>query len=121
MQSRSMFATKSQSNGRKAFRHSVSVTALVLAAIVSLALLPASAETPKAKANPASQGSWTAPFNVGVVGIHTAMLYNGQVLMWSYPASNSSTTEPAVLYNPVTNGLTSVDIPISSSNGMATE
>jgi hypothetical protein len=121
MQSRSMFATKSQGNGRKAVRHSVSVTALVVAAIFSLALLPASAEAPKAKANPASTGSWSAPFNVGVVGIHTAMLYNGQVLMWSYPASNSSTTEPAVLYNPVTNGLTNVDIPISSSNGLATE
>jgi hypothetical protein len=121
MQSRSIFAIKSPSKGRKALRRLASGTALVVAAILSLALSTASAETPKPKANPASQGSWSAPFNVGVVGIHAALLYNGQVLMWSYPVSNTSQTEPAVLYNPITNGLTNVDIPITSQNGLATE
>jgi WD40 repeat protein len=119
MQFRSIFATNSQSNGRRVLR--TLVTALRVATIVLPSLTAVSAEKPTAKANPASQGSWTAPFNVGVVGINTAMLYTGQVLMWSYPVSNSSTTEPAVLFNPVTNGITSVDIPISSSNGLATE
>jgi len=121
MQSRQMFPIQRKSSGQKALRRWASVTALVVAAIFSLTLAAVSAEAPKTKASPASQGSWTAPFNVGVVGIHTAMLYTGQVLLWSYPASNSSTTEPAVLYNPVTNGLTNVDISISSQNGLATE
>jgi hypothetical protein len=75
----------------------------VVAAILLLALLPASAEAPKAKASPANQGSWTQPFKIGVVGIHAALLNNGQVLLWYYPAAGSS-TEPAVLYNPITNG-----------------
>jgi hypothetical protein len=121
MQSRSIFAMKSQTKGRKALRRSASGTALVVAAILSLALTTASAETPKPKANPASQGSWTTPFNIGVVGIHAALLNTGNVLLWYYPPSTTSQTEPAVIYNPITNGLTTVDIPIGTENGQYTD
>jgi hypothetical protein len=121
MQSHSMSAKKSQRNGRKALRRSASVTALVVAAIFPLALSAASAEAPKTKANPASQGSWTAPFNVGVVGIHAALLNTGNVLLWYYPPSVTSSTQPAVVYNPVTNAITTVDIPVGTQNGQFTD
>jgi len=75
-----------------------------------------------AKANSTNQGSWTQPFNIGVIGIHAVMLYTGKVLLWSYPATVTSTTEPAVLYNPTTNQITNVDIPVSiGSDGLVSE
>lgn len=74
------------------------------------------------KSNAAAQGSWAAPVNIGVIGIHAVMLYTGNVLFWSYPATVNSSTEPAVLYNPVTGGLTNVDIPVSiGTDGLVNE
>jgi len=92
----------------------------VAAAILFTASMVSAADKPLAK-TPQSQGSWTAPFNVGVVAIHTAMLYTGNVLMWWYPPTATSTTEPAILFNPVTNAITNVDIPVSVQNGLVNE
>ncbi len=60
---------------------------------------------------PSSVGQWTAaPINIGVVGIHSALLNNGLVLLYYYPSTVGGNS-PAVLFNPANNAVTSVTIP----------
>jgi len=114
MQCSSRLETHSKGDCRQTLRHSFGFTTLALVLILTLAGTRASAETAKPSAQPASQvGSWTTPFNVGVVGIHAALLRTGQVLLWYYPATVGG-NPPAVLFNPVTNAVTSVNIPSTS-------
>jgi hypothetical protein len=57
-------------------------------------------------------GSWSAPLTTSVVAIHSAMLPNGQVLMWySDEPFGSGTGSQAELWNPITNALTEVQLP----------
>jgi hypothetical protein len=60
----------------------------------------------KAAADPAQIGQWTAPFNVGVVGIHSQVLPNGKVLLWQYPKNTAGTK--AVVLDPSTQTFTYV-------------
>lgn len=52
----------------------------LLATQVGIAAAPAGAD-------PAVTGQWTAPFNLGVKGIHSILMPNGKVLLFSYPVS----------------------------------
>jgi hypothetical protein len=62
---------------------------------------------------PAAVGQWSAPANIGIVGIHASLLNTGKVLMWYYPAV-AGANSPAVLFDPNTNTATRNDIPSSS-------
>ena len=122
MQIRSTWITgSSAARGKKGNR----VVSLALTVTASLLLLTApgfSAQKPAtqstkattAGAGPASSvGVWTAPLNVGVVAIHSALLNTGKVLMWYYPSSVGA-NPPAVVFDPTTNTTTSVNIPSSN-------
>ena len=56
----------------------------------------------------AQVGEWTAPFNVGVKGIHSDVLPGGKVLLWSYPVGTAGSS--AVLLNPSTKTFTDVSM-----------
>jgi len=94
--------------------HRTSILCRSLAALAACLIcfsMTASAET---KGKPATEvGSWTSPLNVGVVGIHSVVLNNGKVLLWYYPATVGG-NPPAVVFNPTTNSITSVNIPSTS-------
>ena len=56
--------------------------------------------------DPAVTGSWTAPFNLGLVSIHAVMLHTGNVLLFSWP--NKTVGSDAVLWNPATGRITNI-------------
>jgi hypothetical protein len=60
----------------------------------------------EAAANPAATGSWTAPFNLGLVSIHAIMLHTGKVLLFSWP--NQTVGSDAVLWDPVSGTTTNI-------------
>ena len=49
-----------------------------------------------------SIGQWGAPINVGVTGIHAALLPNGNVLLWTYSVRRSTGPTRAYIFNPTT-------------------
>lgn len=65
---------------------------------------------PGAQAQPNAIGSWTAPFNIGVVGIHSQVMPNGKVLLWQYPKGTTGTK--AVVLDPTTQTFTDVSMSI---------
>ena len=73
-----------------------------------------------AKAAPASSseplGSWAAPVNFCtypcLVGANAAVMNNGNVLFYYYPAANTFNSQAMVL-NPITGALTNVALPVS--------
>lgn len=61
-----------------------------------------------AGAGPELTGQWAAPINLGVKGIHSTVLPNGKVLLYSYPVS--AVGSDARLFDPATGGTTNVSI-----------
>lgn len=59
-------------------------------------------------------GAWTSPQNVGVTAIHAALLYTNQVLLWTSDTAFNNSGSQARLWNPTTNGVTTVNLPFSS-------
>ena len=57
-------------------------------------------------ADPAVTGSWTAPFDLGLVSIHAILLHTGNVLLFSWP--NDTVGSDAVLWNPATGRTTNI-------------
>lgn len=59
-----------------------------LGAAAVLAILPLAAASLPADSSgsPATQGKWSAPFDLHVVGVHATLLHNGKVLFFSYPS-----------------------------------
>ncbi len=57
-------------------------------------------------ADPAVTGSWTAPFNLGLVSIHAILLHTGNVLLFSWP--KDTVGSDAVLWNPVSGTITNI-------------
>ena len=57
-------------------------------------------------------GQWTAPLNIGIVGIHAAMLRTGKVLLWYYP-SKVGGNSPAVVFDPQANTYTDATVPFA--------
>jgi Glyoxal oxidase N-terminus len=53
-------------------------------------------------------GAWSAPFDIGVIGVHSVVLPTGKVLLFSYPAT--ATGSRARLYDPTTRTTTDVSI-----------
>jgi hypothetical protein len=92
---------------------------LVLGCVAPLTLLagtnknqtPATkdARTTKPTAN---IGSWTPPVDVGVVGIHAALLHTGKVVLWYYNSGTQVITN-ARLLDPVSGAITDITIPFS--------
>jgi hypothetical protein len=58
-------------------------------------------------------GRWSAPQNLGMLAIHAALLYTGQVLFWGYPIGRSGGPSPARLWNPATGAITDVTPPFA--------
>jgi hypothetical protein len=94
--------------------------ALVLALLVAglrprrINSAPAATAAHKQSQTAQGAGSWSAPFQTNVVAIHSAILNNGQVLMWfSDEPFGSGTGSRAELWNPVNNALTEVQLPYS--------
>jgi hypothetical protein len=62
-----------------------------------------------AAADPATTGEWGAPFDLGVVGIHSTLLPNGKVLLFSSPVSGPGTE--AREWDPATGTVAAVNQP----------
>ncbi len=71
-----------------------------------LAAAPGTGRAARVAADPAVTGSWTAPFNLGLVSIHAILLHTGNVLLFSWP--NNTVGSDAVLWNPVTGRITNI-------------
>jgi hypothetical protein len=71
--------------------------------LMSLAFLCAApAANAQAKSQAQTMGQWSAPLNIGVTGIHAALLPNGNVLLWTYSVRRSTGPTRAYIYNPTT-------------------
>jgi hypothetical protein len=64
------------------------------------------------KPQAAQVGEWTAPVDIGVVGIHATLLHTGKVLLYYYPI-NPAVKSPAVLYDPTSGTVTDVTPPFA--------
>jgi hypothetical protein len=58
--------------------------------------------TPAASAQASSVGQWGSPIQIGVTGIHAALLHNGNVLLWTYSLHRSTGPTIAKIFNPIT-------------------
>jgi hypothetical protein len=94
-------------------KRNVGFITLALIATVLLAITPAFGRGWAAPPAPADVGQWSASVNIGIVGIHGALLRNGKVLMWYYPAV-AGANSPAVVFDPTTNTATRNDITSAS-------
>ena len=86
----------------------LSLAAAVLAAIavaVPVALPQATAQT---GADPATVGQWSAPSEIGVKGIHSTVLGDGRVLLFSYPVR--AVGSDARVWDPASGGTTDVSL-----------
>ena len=62
---------------------------------------------------PTVVGSWTPPFALPILGIHTVLLPTGKVMLFSYPNGDKShNTTQAWLWNPSTGATKRVDPPL---------
>ncbi len=94
---------------------------LVLVAVFFCACVPGWSQT-KAPAKPPSAsssavlGQWAAPVNFCtfpcLVGANAALLHNGNVLFYYYPAAGTENSQAMVL-NPITGMITNVALPVS--------
>jgi hypothetical protein len=80
--------------------------AAVAAAVVALAW-PSSGPA-QGPTDPAVVGAWGAPFDIGVKGIHSIVLPNGRVLLFSYPYR--AVGSDAYEWNPSTGATTNVSL-----------
>jgi hypothetical protein len=83
-------------DGRQARKQFFALALMLLAFLC--ATTAASAQGSKAS----SVGQWGAPINVGVTGIHAALLPNGNVLLWTYSVRRSTGPTRAYIFNPTT-------------------
>jgi hypothetical protein len=67
------------------------------------------AGSPLANAS-ATIGSWTSTIQVGVIGVHAALLNTGKVLLYEFDANNGVGSK-AVLFDPATSTSSRVDVP----------
>jgi hypothetical protein len=63
--------------------------------------------------DPAQLGQWTAPFDLGVVGVHAIVLHTGEVLVWRGKTPSVGTI--AKLWDPATGSVTEVPYRTSST------
>ena len=83
----------------------LSIVPLLLLSLLAPHLLPPPLGF---NSGPAQVGQWTAPFNIGVKGIHSQVLQGGKVLLWSYPVGTAGSS--AVLLNPSARTFTDVSM-----------
>lgn len=57
-------------------------------------------------------GAWSAPADLGVIAIHSALLHTGKVLAWWYPLGDA-VNSPARLFDPKTKDIKDVTIPFA--------
>jgi hypothetical protein len=91
-----------------AAKRRLALAAAVLAAIaagVSAGLPQATAQT---SVDPATVGQWSAPFEIGVKGIHSQVLRNGRVLFFSYPVR--AVGSDARVWDPASGATTDVSL-----------
>ncbi|MDQ6824989.1 MAG: DUF1929 domain-containing protein [Candidatus Eremiobacteraeota bacterium] len=83
---------------------------LIIAGLLAVCIAFGSASEVNAQLDPLSQGAWSAPFNINVVGIHSTVLQNGKVLLWQY-VNGLSPGSAASLWDSATGALTDVSLP----------
>jgi Domain of unknown function (DUF1929)/Glyoxal oxidase N-terminus len=74
---------------------------------VALVCITSLCSAPAANAQTSVVGQWGSPIQIGVTGIHAALLTNGNVLLWTYSLHRDTGPTIAKIYNPTT--LTVVD------------
>jgi hypothetical protein len=74
--------------------------------------MAADASRPKTTKTATSGGSWSAPVSLGVIGVHAALLADGDVLFWQWDQPmGSGTGSLGVVWNPTTNVITQANYP----------
>jgi hypothetical protein len=86
----------------------LSLAAAVLAAVALGVIATLPQATAQTSADPATVGRWSAPFAIGVKGIHSTVLGNGKVLLFSYPVQ--AVGSDARVWNPASGGTTDVSL-----------
>lgn len=85
--------------------HKLAVAGVFLAIV--LGIVP----TVPVRADPALTGEWSAPFDLGVIGIHSILLPTGKVLLFSYPSTGPGSA--ARVFDPATGTTTDASITMS--------
>jgi hypothetical protein len=94
---------------RRGFLLAGTVTAAVLGGSSLDSLLGGPAPRARgARADPATTGQWTAPFDLKLVSIHAVLLHTGQVLLFSWPSNTVGSA--AQLWDPGSGSLTDVSL-----------
>jgi hypothetical protein len=86
----------------------LSLAAAVLAAVAVGVVATLPQATAQTSTDPATVGQWSAPFEIGVKGIHSTVLGNGKVLLFSYPVT--AVGSDARVWNPASGGTTDVSL-----------
>jgi hypothetical protein len=85
------------------------IAAVVALALVSSVILDWEAGAGAAAPSPAQVGEWSDPIDVGVIGIHAALLKTGEVLLYEFPFDQIGSE--AHLIDPVTGDNVDVSVP----------
>jgi hypothetical protein len=95
-------------------RHLWLFASVPLVAFVLAAFLPVGSSKSNSRVVPAAAqiGEWTAPVDIGVVGIHATLLHTGKVLLYFYPI-DPKVKSPAKLYDPTSGAVTDVTPPFA--------
>jgi hypothetical protein len=78
-------------------------------------LSDAATATTSSDGTPATIGRWSAPFEIGTIGVHASVLFTGKVLLFY------KTTDPAdssKLWDPATGTITDVPVPIAFQHNL---
>jgi Domain of unknown function (DUF1929)/Glyoxal oxidase N-terminus len=78
--------------------------------LVSSPLVSSGARPPAVMQQAALKGAWSPTIEVGVIGIHAALLRTGEVLLYEYD-QNDGVGSKATLFDPVMRSTTRVNIP----------
>ena len=87
----------------------IAIVALLLAWPTPMAGAPLPQLPDAAQSGAAQIGQWSAPVDIGVIGIHAALLHTGKILYWQYP--KGSPQSPAILYDPNSGNVKHVTVP----------
>src|SRR5205814_1258318 len=100
------FAFHHQTMRRRIRNLTAGVTLAIAAVIAGQSVF---AKKTGATADPATEGEWSAPFDIGIIAVHSVLLQNGKVLVFN-STKGAAGGSPAKLWDP-SGTLTDVTVP----------
>jgi hypothetical protein len=87
----------------------IAIVALLLAWPTPMAGAPLPLLPDAPQSGAAQIGQWSPPVDIGIIGIHAALLHTGKILYWQMPKGGPQS--PAILYDPNSGNLKHVTVP----------